>query len=175
MEKGTTVFQMFTHKKTILVSTANIIKKENLTKWPYLEHIDIPEIHAEVELLIGTNASKLLEPWEVINSQGEGPFAIKTLLGWVVNGSCQDWKGNLNNGGCHYATVSRVSVMSLELLLEKQYEHDFNERVAEDKEEMSREEARFLEIMDQSVKLQEGHYSLKLPFKNKEVKMSNNR
>lgn len=106
-------------QKTMPVSTANIIKKENLTKWPYLGHIDIPEIHAEDELLIGTNASKLLEPWEV-NSQGEGPFAIKTLLGWVVNGSCQDWKGNLNNGDCHFATVNRVSVMSLELLLEKQ-------------------------------------------------------
>lgn len=53
-----------------------------------------------------------------------------------------------------------MSVESLELLLEKQYQHDFNERVAEDKEEMSREDAKFVEIMEQSVKLQDGHYSL---------------
>ena len=39
---------------------------------------------------------------------------------------------------------------------------------------MSREEARFIEIMEQSVKLQDGHYSLKLPFKTKEVALPNN-
>lgn len=94
------------------VNTTYKIKKENLTNWSYLDQIDIPEIQAEVELLIGTNASKLLEPWEVVNSQGDGPFAIKTLLGWVVNGSCEDWKGNLNDD-CHVATVNKVSVESL--------------------------------------------------------------
>lgn len=64
---------------------------------------------------------------------------------------------------------------SLELLLEKQYGYDFNEKDAEDKMEMSREEARFIEIMEQSVKLQDGHYSLKLPFKPKEGVLPNNR
>lgn len=68
-------------QKTMPVNTANIIKQKDLTQWPYLEHIEIPEIDSNVELLIGTNASKLLEPWEIVNSQGEGPFAVKTLLG----------------------------------------------------------------------------------------------
>lgn len=53
-----------------------------------------------------------------------------------------------------------MSVESLELLLENQYQRDFNDRVAEDKEEMSREDVKFVEIMEQSVKLQDGHYSL---------------
>lgn len=74
-------------QKAMPVGTANIINKDTLRDWPYLNHIDIPKNHAEVELLIGTNAVKLLEPWEVVNSQGEGPFAIKTRLAWVVNGS----------------------------------------------------------------------------------------
>lgn len=67
-------------QKAMPVGTANIINKDTLRDWPYLNHIDIPENHAEVELLIGTNAVKLLEPWEVVNSQGEGPFAINTLF-----------------------------------------------------------------------------------------------
>lgn len=58
--------------------------------------------------------------------------------------------------------------------MEKQYEHDFNDKAAEDKAEMSREEAKFTEIMEQSVKVQDGHYSVKLPFKTKEVTMPNN-
>lgn len=152
-------------QKTMPVGAANIITTETLKKQPYLDNIDIPEIHAEVELLIGTNASKLLEPWEVVNSQGDGPSAIKTLLGWVINGSCGDWKGKHDDDNSHFATVKRVSVECLELLLEKQYEHNFNEKTAEDKAEMSREEAQSIEIMEQSVKVQDGQ--CKTTFQNK--------
>ncbi|KAK0149192.1 hypothetical protein N1851_010280 [Merluccius polli] len=156
-------------QKAMPVNATNITKTEFLRNWSYLDHINVPEIPAEVELLIGTNASQLMEPWEVVNSQKDGPFAIKTLLGWVVSGSGKTCKANSDS-----VSVNLVSVESLELLLKKQYEHDFNERDAEDKVEMSREEARFIEIMEQSVKLQDGHYSLKLPFKTKEVALPNN-
>lgn len=43
--------------------------------------------------------------------------------------------------------MNRMSVESLELLLEKQYQHDFSGRVAEDKEEMLRKYAKFVDIM----------------------------
>lgn len=43
--------------------------------------------------------------------------------------------------------------------MEKQSQHNFSGRVAEDKEEMSREDAKFVDITGQSVKLQDGHYS----------------
>lgn len=39
-----------------------------------------------IDLLIGTDSPKVLEPWELVNSQGEGPYAMKTLLGWVFYG-----------------------------------------------------------------------------------------
>lgn len=68
------------------VSTDNIIKAEQLAKWLYLDSVDFPCIQTDMELLIGINASNLLEPWEVINSQGNGPYAIRTLLGCVING-----------------------------------------------------------------------------------------
>jgi len=90
-------------------------------------------------------------------------------LGWVVNGSLGSYQNEQ-----HTARVNRISVESLELLLEKQYLHDFNEKMSEDKEEMSREEAKFMEIMEKSVSFKNGHYSLKLPFKNNDVVMSNN-
>jgi len=156
-------------QKQMPVSQANMVNQEDLSKWPYLEDIQIPYIQAEVQLLIGTNASKLLEPWEVVNSQGDGPYAIRTLLGWVVNGSLGSYQNEQ-----HTARVNRISVESLEWLLEKQYLHDFNEKMSEDKEEMSREEAKFMEIMEKSVSFKNGHYSLKLPFKNNDVVMSNN-
>lgn len=61
-----------------------------LRKWPYIEDVKIPHIISDDDLLIGTNASKLMEPWQVINSrEGEdGPYAIRTLVGnkWSVMG-----------------------------------------------------------------------------------------
>lgn len=114
------------------VSTDNIIKEDDLAQWPYLDGISIRHIQADVELLIGTNASKLLEPWEVIcNSQGIGPYAIRTLLGWVINGPPS-------------------------------------------RKEMSRDDVKFMEIVKDSIRLEDGHYSLKLPFKI-EASLPNNR
>lgn len=73
-------------QKRMPVSADNIATEEDIEKWPYLSKVRIPCIQAEVDLLIGSNAPKMLEPWEVINSQGDGPYAIRTALGWVING-----------------------------------------------------------------------------------------
>ncbi|KAL7840982.1 hypothetical protein SRHO_G00246730 [Serrasalmus rhombeus] len=156
------------------VSTANIIQRKDLAKWPYLDGISIPHIQADVELLIGTNASKLLEPWEVMNSHGEGPYAVRTLLGWVLNGSLGEGHSKPPDVDCPALNVNRISVETLEQMLKTQYEHDFNERASEEKEEMSREDLKFMNIMKESVKLEAGHYSLKLPFKMDGVVMPNN-
>ena len=48
------------------VSTDNIISEEKLTKWPYLKELKIALINSDVDLLYDTNASKLMEPWEMV-------------------------------------------------------------------------------------------------------------
>ena len=105
------------------VTTDNIISEEELSKWPYLRDVTIPHITADVDLLIGTNASKLMEPWNVINSQGEGPYTIRTLLGWVINCSVQGC-GDSKSG---YPSVhaNRTAVDRIEELLTSKYNYDF--------------------------------------------------
>ena len=161
-------------QKMMPVNTDNIIKEEELAKWPYLDGVSIPRIQANVELLIGTNASKLLEPWDVVNSHGNGPYAIKTLLGWVINGPLKGYSDEQSESDHPAATVNRISIERIEELLNKQYSHDFNEPTSEDKEEMSKDDERFMEIMKESVNLQDGHYILKLPFKKEDVSLPNN-
>ena len=39
-----------------------------------------------VDLLIGANCLKALEPLEVTPSQGNGTYAIRTALGWCIIG-----------------------------------------------------------------------------------------
>lgn len=165
--------EVYTQKR-MPVNTENIIKEEELAKWPYLDGVDVPHIQADVELLIGTNPSKWLEPWEVVNSHGNGPYAIRTLWGWVINAPLQGSSEEQCESGHPTATVNRISIERLEELLNKQYNHDFNETTSGDKEEMSRDDLKFMEIMKESVKLQDGHYSLKLPFKKEEISLPNN-
>ncbi|KAL7843912.1 hypothetical protein SRHO_G00224510 [Serrasalmus rhombeus] len=114
-----------------------------------------------------------MEQWRVVNSKGNGPFAIKTLLGWVVSGLLHDEHICLNKHGKPYVCSHQISVERVSELLVQQFNHDFPESAYE-KVEMSQEDLRFLDIMDTSAKLQDGHYQLPLPFK-RGPKMPNNR
>lgn len=60
-------------------------------------------------------------------------------------------------------------------MLISQYNMDFNEKASEEKRELLVEDKRFLEIMDSSAVLKDGHYSLDLPFRQKKIQMPNNR
>ena len=155
------------------VTTNNIVTQEELAKWPYLSDVRIPCIDANVDMLIGTNVPKVLEPWEVVNSQENGPYAVRTVLGWVVNGPLRDGENSKPKTRFSVAAVNRISVCKLEEMLNNQYNHDFNERSTEEKG-MSREDIRFLKIMDESAQLQDGHYSMKMPFRKEQLTLPNN-
>lgn len=163
-----TLPEVFTQKE-MPVTVDNMIRSEDLAKWPHLSSVRIPSVKADVDLLIGTNAPKVLEPWEVINSSQDGPYAIRTVLGWVVNGPLS---GN-SDASLSSATVNHISLQRLEDMLVSQYNHDFSEKAAEERE-MSRDDIRFMEIMEDSAVLQDGRYCLKLPFKKKDVSLPNN-
>lgn len=85
------------------------------------------EINADVEHLIGVNITKAMEPWQVINSQDDGPYAVKTLLEWVVNGTLSGCTAT-DDVGCQKVTANRISIGSLEEVLVQQYNHDFSEK-----------------------------------------------
>ncbi len=94
------------------VTVDNMVTPEELAKWPYLSKVNIPTINANVELLIGTNAPKILEPWEVVNSRGSGPYAVKTVLGFVVNGPLNGNSG-VSEVELPLAMVNRISLCKL--------------------------------------------------------------
>lgn len=154
------------------VTCDNIPRQEELSAWPYLNSVEIPVIDADVEFLIGTNVPKVMEPWEVVNSNGEGPYAIRTLLGWVINGPLRE--GSETESSCHTVTTNRISIAHLEELLVKQYNHNFNEKTTDEKPEMSREDLKFMEIMNSSAEFDNGRYCLRLPFRDANVAIPNN-
>ncbi|KAK0150375.1 hypothetical protein N1851_008532 [Merluccius polli] len=155
------------------VSKQHIPTQESINKWKYLREVKIPQLDADIELLIGTNAANLMEPWKVINSRGNGPYAVRTPLGWVINGLMQETTCQMQ--GSHSCTVvNRISVANLNDLLIKQYHQDFPELAAEEKSEMSVEDKQFMSMMESSKEHRNGHYYLPLPFKEDNVMMPNN-
>lgn len=158
---------------SIPVSRDNIPRQQDIEKWKHLKAIRIPELDTEVELLIGTNAARLMEPWQIINSKDNGPYAVRTLLGWVINGPLRN--GNGDHGNRHTVHVNRISVVKLEELLISQYNQEFNEKALEEEHEMSMEDKKFMSIMEKSACMKDGHHCMDLPFNKDGIYMPNNR
>lgn len=65
---------------------------------------------------MGTNVPKALKPLQVICSVNDGPYAIKTRLGWTVNGPLGA-DGSHEGGGLQpEQMVNRISVLNLDEL-----------------------------------------------------------
>ncbi|XP_019633202.1 PREDICTED: uncharacterized protein LOC109476638, partial [Branchiostoma belcheri] len=152
-------------QEKIPVSKERIISTEDLEAWPYLREVEMPKINADIGLLIGNNVQSAMEPWRIINSQEGGPYAIKTLLGWSVNGPLM---------GASDGKMASVNRISLEQQLTQYFNNDFNEKI-EDKKEMSVEDQRFMNIMSEGTKKEEGHYQVPLPFRNSRPVLPNNK
>ncbi len=151
---------------------ANIPQEKDLEKWSYLSRVHLPTLESEVGLLIGVNAYKAMQPWEIINSQNNGPYAVKTALGWVVNGPisrCQEKE--LDDDKRQSFLVNRISVISVEDMLMKHYNADFPERRCDDRREQSQHDKQFMHTVTTSAQLVDGHFCIKLPLKYDKVKM----
>ncbi len=113
-------------QETMPVHNGNIPKQKDLQGWPYLKHVNLPDIDSDFELLIGINAPRVMEPIQVIRSVDNGPYAIKTRLGWTVNGPL---RGDGGNSSSKYpdVTINRISVSNLRELWQQQFEVDFPE------------------------------------------------
>lgn len=162
-------------QKVIPVSKENIPTQEDVDKWPHLQGVRIPSINTDVGLLIGTDVAKALEPEEIIHSVKDGPYAVRTALGWTVNGPLRENIRIRTKHGYPQIKMNRISVARLEELWTQQFKCDFPEDAQGEHLEMSKEEQLFMDRVSESAKLVDGHYSMGLSLTNKDVRMPNNR
>ena len=83
---------MLYSQPSLPVSTNAIGTQEDVNRWPHLKGITVPNIEAEIGLLIGRDVPQVLQPVEVRESKNGGPFAMHTVFGWVLNRSL-GWTG----------------------------------------------------------------------------------
>ena len=67
--------------KTTLASQADV------NRWKHLDGVTLRHLDAVgIGLLIGSNIPQILQPLEVRACDGDGPYATRTKMGWVING-----------------------------------------------------------------------------------------
>lgn len=121
------------------------VTQEDVDKWPHLQGVRIPSISADVGLLIGTDVAKALEPEEIIHSVKDGPYVVRTALGWTVNGPLRENIRIRTKRGYPQIKMNRISVARLEELWTQQFKCDFPENAQGEHLEMSKEEQLFMD------------------------------
>ena len=139
------------------VTVDDIPVQSDVERWFYLKDINLPCIDADIELLIGSDAPKLVEPHEVQRSGDGGPYAVRTLLGWTINGP-------LGRPSKSVRTTNRIQSHAV---LDQQFtrfcEMEFNDSQFSIEKGLSQDDERALAIMEESAELRGGHYEIALP------------
>ena len=146
-------------RPSLPVTVDEIQRQTDVDRWAYLKSIHVPHIDAEIELLIGNDAPKVLEPKEIRESKDGGPYAVRTLFGWTINGplSCMSSSSR---------TTNRIqSSADLSTQFERFCEMEFNDSQFTVEKTLSQEDKRALHTMEQSVRLCDGHYEVALSWK----------
>ena len=143
----------------------------------------MPDI--EVCLLIGLNCPKALRPREVIHGQDTEPYAVRSILGWYINGPISrndDVAVNCNrvhvqsvnqSSGC-IVTERDVKEEIAPKAVERMFELDFLEKAKG--LATSKEDREFLKKIESGiVHREDSHYEMPLPFKEENVTLPNNR
>jgi len=163
---------------TLPADGSEIATPENIEQWSYLSRIKrhLPEVSNQsvIGLLIGTNCPKALEPVEVIQSEGTGPYAYKTRLGWCVSGPIGN--SNSNSFSCNRININvreTIKDLSLRDMIITAQSIDFQDSNFE--QSISMEDRRFIQMMEEETTFKNGHYVSPLPFRSKDKAIPNNR
>ncbi|XP_043222648.1 uncharacterized protein LOC122381925 [Amphibalanus amphitrite] len=158
---------------TIPVKLEDMASSEDLNQWVHLQGIDLARIDAEIGLLIGSNCPQALQPLEVRRSEDGGPFALRTELGWVVQGPrrvCQNENDRVR--------VNRIRVVNESSDLHRSfmalYNQDFEDHGSSVDVGLSREDQQWLKKVETGVRFINGHYELPVPLRDEQV-FPNNR
>ena len=155
-------------KESLPVSQSHIPTMSDIQNWPHLCDVELPQIKADVGLLLGNNIPDICAPLEVRIGPRGAPHATRTVLGWIPWNVFREGIDKLN-------IVNQAEVISIENVQElqsltdqyfKSVNIDFPEKTIDDKRENSVEDKSFLEMLSGSKIFINGHYEYGLPFKN---------
>ena len=95
-------------KGTIPVSQHHIPKTDDISKWDHLKDISLPEIDADIGLLIGNNVPDAYTPLDLKTGPSGTPHAARTKLGWVVWNVIREGEQTQCDKDCSFAVNKAV-------------------------------------------------------------------
>ena len=193
----------YTHN-SIPVNRDHIPSRETAKGWKHLEKIAqemLPKANYEIGLLVGYECEKAFEPVNFIPACNEGPFAVKTDLGWSIIGrtSTNDHNDDDEQGkiihshrivtketipnAIHHRETVEFSVKTTNVKevinprdIIKVLESDFIERKEHEKKPISYEDKKFLDILSEGIHVRDdSHFEMPLPFKEPHPRLPNNK
>ncbi|XP_068713289.1 uncharacterized protein [Montipora foliosa] len=169
-----------------------IPRPERVQGWLHLQQVSkhIPTYMdiVEVGLLIGLNCPGAVRPRDVICGNENDPYAVRSLLGWYVNGPVRH--NSSKQVHCNRIQILKTSIddevkgyIVGERMIKEQltpqmaarmFELDFAER--KNGVALSREDRQFLKIVEEGIRHRDDmHYEIPLPFREGNVQLPNNR
>ena len=152
----------------------SVIIKEDINDIQHLKDIPVPSKASEVSLLIGQDVPDALKPLEVRDGGDHQPYAVRTALGWVVNGPMHAVSSDAN-AVCNFVQAFQGSDYLLDVQVEKFWKLDTGHMLADKEPAMSEEDKKVIKIWDGSARVEESHYVLDIPFKDLQPQLPNNR
>ncbi|XP_078382421.1 uncharacterized protein LOC144665122 [Oculina patagonica] len=202
LDKRTEVELPKAYARQIIPSRRDQIPRpETVNSWPHLKKIQdkIPpyDENVEIGLLIGCNCPKAIKPTEVTRGKSEEPYAVRTLLGWSIVGPVATSDTPLDDHALD-STCNRIIAREVipgtrdsqfsfvfngktkEVInpsaIRQMFELDFVGHKSNSKHGLSKEDRKFIEIVEQGVhQCEDGHYELPLPLKNENINLPNNK
>jgi len=152
------------------VTAQSGVTAEDVSKWPHLRGIDLvgSSMLNRVDILNGQDMPEALTPLEVRRGGSRAPYAVKTVFGWTV-------QGPVGRSQQAEAIVNFVKDEALQESLDRFWKLDSTENIAEDTKEMSQEDMSAVSLMERTVKYEDSHYEIAIPFKKQDVNLPDNR
>ncbi len=153
---------------------ASVATPADVAKWDHLKDIEIPALDKKgVSLIIGQDVPQALAPLDIRRGRDHEPYAVRTQLGWVLNGPLggQENQEILSN---FVATAVSYHV-DLREQVEQFWKLDSTSMLAGSIPEMSIDDKKAVQIWNDSLTLENGHYQMDIPFKSDPPELPDNR
>lgn len=158
---------VFTSHK-LPVPTNAIPDADDISRWPHLHNLRLPKLHnCTVELLIGQDVPEALVPREIVSGSPGAPYAVKSSLGWTLNGPV----GSAGVGSQSVISSFIQNDINLSRQVERMFQLNNVGAANSENQAASLEDKMAINIWNGSVKYSGTHYEVSIPFREYPVKL----
>lgn len=147
---------VYTHDR-VSVKKWEIPRRSDIENCPELKDVDLKEVDAPAGLLLEADATDAIRPLEIIPTRDDGPYAMRTKLGWTLLGPVQRGRQ------FHSTSVNRTTVQELNDNLTTHFNREFNNGPHGEETFMSPEEERFMQKLKESTHYTGTRYEVGIP------------